>query len=140
MNPDRSCTSTDARPFNQLLRAVNPFRFVPKSRQEHIGQGIEGPSAGAAAITLQANGESPARNLLMRAMRANWFLGHAGFNQLVGRRRLRRRLQPIHQHLPLVRGQFLQRTRQFPEVIGLHRNTYPIDSDSFVIDQHSTIT
>jgi len=40
----------------------------------------------------------------------------------------------------LVRGQFLQRTRQFPEIMGLHHNTYPIDSDNFIIDQHASIT
>jgi hypothetical protein len=49
-------------------------------------------------------------------------------------------LQPIYQDLPLVRRQFFQRTRQSPEVPGFHLNTYPVDLDAFVIDQHSGIT
>ena len=140
MNPNGSGAFADARSFNQLLRVVHPFRFVPKSRQGRVSQGIEGRSASVAAIPLQTIGKPPARNVLVCAMRAQRFLDHAGFDQLVGRRCLRRRLQPIHQDLPLVRGQFLQRTRQFPEIIGLHLNTYPIDSDNFVIDQYQPIT
>ena len=140
MNAHRSGTFADARPFSQLFRVVHPFCFVPESGQGRIGQGIEGRSAGVAAIPLQAVGETPAGNLLVCAMRADWLSSESRFNQLVGRRRLRRRLQPIHQDLPLVRGQFLQRTRQFPEAIGLHRNTYPIDYQNFVIDQQSAIT
>jgi hypothetical protein len=48
-------------------------------------------------------------------------------------------LQPIHQHLPLVRGKPLKHTRQFPEITGLHLYTYPIDSDSFETDPKSVI-
>ena len=140
MNANGCGAFADARSFNQLFRVDHPFRFVAKSGQRCVGQGIEGRPAGVAAIPLQAVGESPAGNPLVRAMRTGRLIGHSGFNQLVGRRRLRRRLQPIHQDLPLVRGQFLQRTRQLPEIAGLHLNTYPIDSDNFVIDQHQPIT
>ena len=42
MNSDRSGTFADAHPLNQLFRVVNPFRFVPKSCQGRLSQGIEG--------------------------------------------------------------------------------------------------
>ena len=140
MNAQRSGTFADARSFNQLFGVMNPFRFVPKSGQGRVGQCIEGDLAGVAAIPLQPVGESPARHLFVCAMRTDWLLGNPGFNHLVRRRRLRRRLHAIHQNLPLVRRQFLERTRQLSEITGLHLNTYRIDPDGFVIDQHSAIT
>ncbi len=135
MNAHRCGTFADARSIDQLLCVGDPFRFVPKSGQGRRGKGIEGRSASVAAIPLQAFGEAPAGDLLVRAMRTDRLFSEPGFNQLGGRRYLRRRLQPIHQDLPLVRRQFLQHARQLSEIIGLHLNTYPIDSDSFVIGQ-----
>ena len=132
MNAHRCSAFADVRSIDQLLCVDHPFRFVPQSGQGRIGQGIEGRSAGAAAIPLQAVGKAPAGNLLVPAMRADRFRRDTCFDQLLGCRRLGRWLQPIYQHLPMVRRQFLQRTRQFPKIIGLHHNTYPIDSDSFV--------
>jgi hypothetical protein len=140
MNAHRCGAFADARSIDQLLCVGDPFRFVPKSGQRRIGQGIEGRSASVAAIPLQAVGEPPAGNLLVRAMRTDRLFSEPGFNQLGGCRRLRRRLQPIYQDLPLVRRQFLQHARQLSEIFGLHHNSYPIDSDSFVIDQHSAVT
>lgn len=104
MNADSGGAFAYALPFNRLLRTVNPLRSVPKSRRGRPGQSIEGRPAGAAAIPPQTVDESPAGNPFVRAMRADRLLGHPGFDQLVGRRCLRRRLQQTRQDLPLVWG------------------------------------
>jgi hypothetical protein len=112
MNPQRSGTFADARPLYQLLRVVHPFRFVPKSRPS----GVSVRALKVARQALQRYRCKPLANPQRETCSCAQcgtvrLLGHPGFNQLVGCRRLRRRLQPIHQYLPLVRRQFLQRTR-----------------------------
>ncbi len=53
---------------------IHPFCFVPKSRRlEVLGRRCAPCS----------HWRIPTRNLLVRAMRADWLLGHPGFNQLV---------------------------------------------------------
>jgi hypothetical protein len=140
VHPNGSSTFAYARSRHQLRRVFNPLRFVPQSSQRGVGQGIEGRPARAATIPLQAVGKPPAGNLRVLAMRTDGLRGHSGFHQIVGCRGLRRRFQAIHQHLPLVRRQSLHRTRQFPEILEIHRNTYLFDSDNYIVDQHSTIT
>ena len=62
MDANRSSAFADARPFSHLLRVVDLFCFVAKSRQGCVDQGIKGRSASVTTIPLQAVGKPTPRN------------------------------------------------------------------------------